>query len=55
MGASVGELVEFEEELVLGLGDGAGVEGCDFCGGFGLTDGSLGFFGEEGAVALDWA
>ena len=47
-----GELVEFEEELVLGLGDGAGVEGGDLGGGFGLADGALGFFGEEGAVAL---
>ena len=51
-GGFVGELVEFEEELVLGLGNGPGVEDCDFCGGFGLTDGSLCFFGEEGAVAL---
>ena len=47
-----GELVEFEEELVLGVGDGLGVEGGDLGGGLGLADGALGFGGEEGAVAL---
>src|SRR6266851_3298355 len=35
------DLIEFEEELVLGFGNGLG-----------LADGALGLFGEEGAIAL---
>jgi hypothetical protein len=45
-------LVEFGEELVLGVGDGLGVEGCDFGGSFSGADGVFGLLGEEGAVAF---
>ena len=45
-------MIEFGEELVLGVGDGLGVEsgdlGCSFSG----ADGAFGLLGEEGAVAL---
>jgi hypothetical protein len=45
-------LVEFGEELVLGVGDGLGVEGCDFGGSFSGADGVFGLLGEEGTVAF---
>ena len=45
-------MIEFGEKLVLGVGDGLGVEtgnfGCSFSG----ADGVFGLLGEEGAVAL---
>ena len=45
-------LVEFGEQLVLGVGDGLGAAGGDFGGGLGFVDGAFGLGGEEGAVAL---
>jgi hypothetical protein len=51
-GVGLRVVVEFFEEVELGFGDGAGVEGGNFGGGFGLADGGLGLGGEEGAVAL---
>jgi hypothetical protein len=46
------ELIEFEEELVLGFYDGPGATSSDLSCGFCLADGTFGFFGQEGTVAL---
>jgi hypothetical protein len=45
-------LIEFGEELVLGVGDCLGVASCDFGGSLGFADGGFGLRGEKGAVAL---
>jgi hypothetical protein len=45
-------LIELVEELVLGVGYGLGVDGCDLGCGLCLVDGAFCFGGEEGAVAL---
>ena len=45
-------MIEFGKKLVLGVGDGLGVEGGNLCGGFGLVDCGFGLGGKEGAVAL---
>ena len=45
-------LVELGEELVLGVGDGLGVESGDLGGGFCLADSGFGLRGKKGAVAL---
>ena len=44
-------VAEIGEELLLGAGNGAGVDAGDFGGGFGLMEGAGGLFGEDGAVA----
>ena len=45
-------MVEFGEELILGVGDGLRVESGDLGCGFSGADGVFGLLGEEGAVAL---
>ena len=45
------QVVEFGEEVVLGVGDGLCGEDGDVDGCFGLTDGVFGFGGEDGAIA----
>jgi len=45
-------LIEFGEKLVLGVGDGLGVESGDLGCGLSRADGVFCLLGEEGAVAL---
>ncbi len=47
-----GRLIERFEEVELGCGDGAGGDGSDLGGSFGLVDCGLGLGSKKGAVAL---